>query len=161
MHRVVPDESQLSAECVATMARLDARARGEEPPAEDYVHTDEEIAESVRLANRHRSPYAEMQLRLSEREAGLVADLILRCRSTSRGTSRESRSQGRRVARRFGSNSRDGPSESEPPLAPRRRLTAAERQLLKTLIDARRRELLAAGVRLAAGDYDLFAEDRA
>src|SRR5919197_1943652 len=142
----------------ATEARLAMLERGETPSPEDYVHRPDEIARSVAIAKRHRSPYAGMQLRLSESEAGLVADLVLRCRSASRGTSRESRSQGRRVARRSGSNSRDGPSESEPPLAPRRRLTAAERQLLKTLIDARRRELLAAGVRLAAGDYDLFAE---
>jgi hypothetical protein len=66
-----------------------------------------------------------------------------------------------RRARRSSSRSSGKPSPAdEPPLAPRRRLSAAERRVLKLLIDTRQREIIAAGIALAEGDYELFAEDR-
>ena len=39
-------------------------------------------------------------------------------------------------------------------------MTAAERRVLKLPIDNHRREVVAAGVALLEGDYELFAEDR-
>jgi hypothetical protein len=82
-------------------------------------------------------------------------DVALRARIGAaiprQGTSRERRPASRRT--RSASTSRDGPS-SEPPLG--RPLTAAERRYLKTKIDARRREVLA-----ARPEVTLFDEEAA
>jgi hypothetical protein len=61
----------------------------------------------------------------------LVAPALTRI-APSRGTSRENRPQGRRVAR-SGSNSRDGPSDESdlPPVAPLRGFTAASIRMVQ------------------------------
>jgi hypothetical protein len=71
----------------------------------------------------------------------------------------------RRVSRRAtrAGSSRDGPSEPSEPSEPHigRPLTAAERRFLKTEVDRRRREILAARPEVTPEAYRLFDEDRA
>ena len=53
------------------------------------------------------------------------------------------------------------PTKSDdPPLAPRRRLSAAERRVLKLLVDQRRREAVAARPEVAPEIYRVFEKDR-
>jgi cytosine/adenosine deaminase-related metal-dependent hydrolase len=69
------------------------------------------------------------------------------------------RSRERRARRSSSSSSGEPSPADEPPLAPRRVLTAAERRVLKILVDRRRREVIAAGIQLTEADRALFADD--
>jgi hypothetical protein len=134
------------AEIAATEARLAARERGEELSAAVYVPTEAEIRRSIELAQK----FPDWKTFVAT-----VEDAPQRTATTSRA-----RPAGRRTRRVAAS--RDGPSsDGDPePLAPRRRsLTAAERRVLKLLIDTRRREIIAAGIQLTDADRALFADD--
>lgn len=72
---------------------------------------------------------------------------------------RETVSRPRERRARARSPGRLGDDDPEP-LAPRRCLTAAERRVLKVLIDQRRREAVAARPEVNLETYRLFDEDR-
>jgi hypothetical protein len=140
------------AEIAATEARLAARARGDEPPAEAYLPTAAEIKRSVEFARKAPNPYATTTIVIRTVRATSV-DAPRRQATTS--------PQRRAATARRTNQGRDGPSSKsdDPPLAPRRRLSAAERRVLKIKIDVRRREIIAAGIQLTEADRALFADD--
>jgi hypothetical protein len=146
--------------------RLSLNAKGELPATW--------IVEAIRSGEWERRQKRNMQALLHDRaklsrwkRAGytfdeqhrLVAPALTRIHVPERRES-VSRPRERRAGRagRAGA-SRPSSGSSEPPLAPRRRLTAVERRVLKLLIDARRREIIAAGIQLTEADRALFADD--
>jgi hypothetical protein len=124
----------LDEQAAATHARLLARERGEELPAEAYVPTTAELERAAAFA-RKAPQWGEVRTV----PVGVVV-------ARSRGTSRESRPQAGRVTR-SSSSSRDGPSRpsDEPPRLEldgrrlRELAALAARQLSRCIIHERRR----------------------
>jgi hypothetical protein len=110
------------AEITATKARLDARKRGEKPPAEAY--TQAEVEQSCKFAQKVKAPYPALSMNI---RTGYVRAIswhetrrIPRTQSVSMprraATTSRARPRARRATARSGA-SRDGPSEpsDEPP----------------------------------------------
>jgi hypothetical protein len=178
----VPSELEAElAEIAATKARLDARTRGEDVSAEDYVPTPALIKRSAELARKHHRKYPPpYEAIVIDRASGDVRGIIPNTRTWSdlrtmkaRGactprraaTTPRARLAGRRPRRVAAS--RDGPlppSDDDPDEdlledLTRPRLTAALRDYLKREVSDRRREALAANPQVSEADRALFADD--
>jgi hypothetical protein len=113
------------AENADTEARLDARKRGETPPADAYVHTEADVAKSCKFAQKVKPPYPALSMNVRTGRVRAISwhetrrwmprsqpvSMPRRAATTSRA-----RPRARRASARAGA-SRDGPSEpsDEPP----------------------------------------------
>jgi len=144
------------AEIAATEARLAARARGEEPPAEAYVPTQAEIKRSIEFARKAPNPYATTTILIRTVRVTSVAAPRRQATTSSRRRSRTTSRAG---------SSRDGPglgddSDEPPDLERLRPLTAVARAYLRAQVDLRRREVVAARPEVTPEICRLFDEDR-
>jgi hypothetical protein len=111
------------------------------------------------LQKDHPPPFEAIVM---DRSSGLLRGIVPQAAPApvqQRGGSREQRPRAARRISRRGQRSPPKGDDSEPALAPRRRLTAAERRVLKLLVDTRRREIIAAGIQLTEADRALVADD--
>jgi hypothetical protein len=144
------------AEIAATEARLAARARGEEPPAEAYVPTQAVIERSVEFARKAPHPYATTTILIRTVRATSVAAPRRQATTSSRRRSRTTSRAG---------SSRDGPglgddSDEPPDLEHLRPLTAVARAYLRAEVDRRRREVVAAQPEISPEVFHLYDGDR-
>jgi len=103
------------AELEAAEARYAARARGEEPPAEDYVPTQVELERCAEFASKVKPPISAFVMdRRSGRVRGIVVTTRRMMKTSSAPLPRRSRPKRRPAARRGGSVRRRARAPARP-----------------------------------------------